>query len=395
MARILISALIARILIAALLFAVALQAQVAPRPPGAPAPTGAASAGHAPSFEQLAKRAEAARNAERLDEAVTLYRKALGMRPEWTEGWWYLATILYDRDNYPEARDAFRRYVALDPRSGPGQVLFGLCLFQTGEYEMAVAAFSRADELKFGGSDQFRQIANYHLGMTLTKLGRFEPALAVFNKFARRGIDKFEIVYASGVAALRMPLLPSEVPEGKRELVSAVGHAAFQVGAQHTAAAEKEFRDVAAKYPNEPNVHYVFGTFLLLINNLEEGLQQLIQELRISPDHVPCLTQIAIEYLRRGEAEKAEPYARRCLKLDPNSFISHSTLGRVLVELDKLDEGIKDLETARRLAPDSPQTRFALGTAYRRIGRADEALKEMAEFERLKKIVDEQKKESQ
>lgn len=383
----------ARILLSAFLFALALCAQVAPRRPArAPVRAPAASAA---SFDDLAKQAEAARNAERLDEAVALYRKALGMRPDWAEGWWYLATMLYDRDNYPEAREAFRRYLALDPKSGPGQVLFGLCLFQTREYEMAVAALFRAEELKFGGTDQFREVANYHLGMALTKLGRFESALAVFTKFARRGIDKPQLADACGVAALRMPLLPSEVPEGQRALVSAVGRAVFQAGGQRTAAGEKEFRDIVAKYAKAPNVHYVFGSFLLLTSNAEEGLQQLIEELQISPDHVPCLTQIAFEYLKRGEPEIAEPYARRCLKLDPKSFISHSTLGRVLVDLDKLDEGIKELETARQLAPDSPQTRFVLGTAYRRAGRRDEAAKEMAEFERLKKIVDEQKKEDQ
>ena len=52
----------------------------------------------ASDFSTLSTRADAAREAGRLDEAVPLYRKALAVRPTWKEGWWALGTILYDQD---------------------------------------------------------------------------------------------------------------------------------------------------------------------------------------------------------------------------------------------------------------------------------------------------------
>ena len=61
------------------------------------------------SFEELARRADAARAAGALDEASRLYREAVALRPQWTQGLWALGTIAYDRNRWAECRDAFRR----------------------------------------------------------------------------------------------------------------------------------------------------------------------------------------------------------------------------------------------------------------------------------------------
>src|SRR5437764_14614195 len=74
-------------------------------------------------FDEIAKRADQARDANDLEKALTLYHKALAMRTGWAEGWWSLGTILYDRDKYLEAARAFERVVALDPRHGSARVM--------------------------------------------------------------------------------------------------------------------------------------------------------------------------------------------------------------------------------------------------------------------------------
>ncbi|MCI0347837.1 MAG: tetratricopeptide repeat protein, partial [Acidobacteriales bacterium] len=55
------------------------------------------------TFDQVAARAEQARSANRIEEAIELYRKALSLRPRWAEGWWYLGTLLYERDAFADA----------------------------------------------------------------------------------------------------------------------------------------------------------------------------------------------------------------------------------------------------------------------------------------------------
>ena len=61
----------------------------------------------AATFDQLSAKADAARDANQLDQAIPIYRKALALRPAWKEGWWSLGTILYDQNSYAPAARAF------------------------------------------------------------------------------------------------------------------------------------------------------------------------------------------------------------------------------------------------------------------------------------------------
>src|SRR5262245_46538775 len=93
----------------------ALAAAGAAPPPATARPTAA----EAPSsFEQIAAAAEKAREAGRTDEAIRYLRLGLGRKPSWTEGAWSLGTLLYDRGEFAEARDAFRRVAAAQPGNG-------------------------------------------------------------------------------------------------------------------------------------------------------------------------------------------------------------------------------------------------------------------------------------
>src|ERR1017187_6678886 len=84
-----------------------------------------------PEFDRLSKAATEARIQNRTEEAIGLYRRALALRATWTDGWWFLGELLYDDNQYPEARDSLRHLIALDRNSGPGFALLGLCEFET------------------------------------------------------------------------------------------------------------------------------------------------------------------------------------------------------------------------------------------------------------------------
>src|SRR6516225_10236166 len=86
------------------------------------------------SFEELAKAATAAREAGKTEEAIQDYKRALEIRPDWNEGWWYLGTLEYDTDHYAEAIPAFQRLTQLSPGLGGGWDFLGLCEFETKNY---------------------------------------------------------------------------------------------------------------------------------------------------------------------------------------------------------------------------------------------------------------------
>ena len=52
------------------------------------------------------------------EEAIALYAKAVKLRPDFVEGYWYQGTAYYTLDKFPECRDAFRRVTRLSPKNG-------------------------------------------------------------------------------------------------------------------------------------------------------------------------------------------------------------------------------------------------------------------------------------
>src|SRR5260370_15418502 len=94
-------------------------------------------------FERLSKQATAARMDGKAEEAVRYYKASLAARPAWAEGWWYLGSLLYDKNSFTEARDAFAQLVKYETKASPGWAFLGLCEFETKQYADALAHLER------------------------------------------------------------------------------------------------------------------------------------------------------------------------------------------------------------------------------------------------------------
>src|SRR5215813_13347048 len=119
------------------------------------------------NFDQLKAQADEAREAGRLEDAIELYRKAVAAKPNWVDGWWYLATLLYDRDRYAEAVPAFKRVTALQPQAGAPFVMLGLCEFKVGDYDSALGHIHKGQQMGIGANQDLSIAMRYHLGMLL------------------------------------------------------------------------------------------------------------------------------------------------------------------------------------------------------------------------------------
>ncbi|HXG65352.1 MAG TPA: tetratricopeptide repeat protein [Blastocatellia bacterium] len=338
------------------------------------------------AFDEAAKRADEARLAGRLDEAIAFYLQALQARPTWAEGWWYAGAILYEKDRYVEARNAFRNLVALDAKKGTAWGMLGLCEFQTREYDRAIISLQRGRLLGLGGNQELAAVVRYHAAILYIRLEQFELAYDILREFVREGNESPKVVEAFGLTMLRMPFLPSEIPPDKREQVLLAGRAGFNLAARRMDESRKAFDELLARYPEAPNVHYAFGIYLLN-QDADAALEEFRRELKISPSHVPAMLQIAFEYLKRNEHETALPWAEKSVQLAPNLFPARNVLGRVLLELGQVERAIKELEAGVKLAPDSPEMHYALARAYTRAGRKADAAREREIFQRLEKLL--------
>jgi tetratricopeptide (TPR) repeat protein len=372
-------------------------AQPGSKPPAAQAPGSggrsakapaapAAKPARAPGTAALMKQAAAATAERKLDEALALYAKAVRLQPSLTEAHWYVGVLNYDLDRYEPARNAFRRVIELSPEKGEAWTLKGLCEFQLKNYESALTDLVNGRRFGFGGNPEIVSVARYHLAVLLTRDEEFDQGGKLLSEFANEGNDAPRVIEAMGIATLRMPLLPSEVPSARREMVMMAGRATFYSGARLVAAAEKAFEELVERFPETPHVHYAFGSFLVN-EQADRALEEFKAELKVSQHHPLAKLQIAYEYIRRGEWDAARPWAEQAVAEAPTNFSARKAYGQVLLETGDMEGAITHLEAGVKLAPDSPALRFTLASAYRRAGRAADAAREQAEFTRLDRML--------
>lgn len=339
------------------------------------------------AFENAAKVADEARVAGRLDEAIEAYTNAVRIRPKWPDGWWYLGAIYYAKDLYPQARDSFSNLVALQPERAPAWGMLGLCQFQTREYERSIASLERGLSLGLDGNKELRSVVLYHSALLYVRYEQFEMAYEALRQLET--YDNQKIIEAFGLVMLRMPVLPNEIPGDKREQVLLAGRAGASMAARHLDASRTYFGELVARYPNDPNVHYSFGVFILP-QDAETALKEFRRAQELDPNHQPALVQLAFEYLKRRDYDAALPLAEKSVALAPRMFPARNVLGRVLLELGQIERAIHELEEGVRLAPESPDMHFALARAYLRAGRKEEADREHVIFKKLEEKYNQQ-----
>ncbi|HWP42871.1 MAG TPA: tetratricopeptide repeat protein, partial [Blastocatellia bacterium] len=215
-------------------------------------------------FQKLSKEADQAREAGRLDDAVVLYNRALRLKQDWVEGWWYLGAIFYEMGRYAEAKEALKILLSIQSNNGPAWAMLGLCEYQLRNYDQALADIQQGRSLGLGNNKPFIDVARYHAGLLMTRAAMFELGFDALRDFAREGNESMSVIEALGINVLRMPMLPVEVPPDKRELVLLAGRAAYYQAARRVQEAQLAFQELIKRYPTAPNVHYAYGVFLLI-----------------------------------------------------------------------------------------------------------------------------------
>lgn len=338
------------------------------------------------SFDEIAKQAEAARSSDRMLEAINLYTEGVHLRPQWSEGWWSLGSLLYDQDRFPEAKIAFERFAAISPKPAVAYAFLGLCEYETHDYDRALAHFRAWARAGWPGTRQSIDVSVFHFALLLTRDGKFVQALYLLATEAAKMGETPALAEAMGLASLRMRNIPEDYEPEAREMVWLAGQAALyaaQTNPEFDRADEYADR-LASHYPEHSEVHYFRGTLFTMQKRVSDAEHEYRQALRISPELVPAMLALAEIDLDKNELEEADALARKSIELAPKDPEAHHVLGRVLMTKNENAASSTELEIAKKLAPDSALVHSHLAIVYSRLGRTQEAKSEAATFLRLK-----------
>lgn len=361
---------------------------------GAQRPKSARTTQPSVSFEKVAAQAKEAREAGNLDDAITYYQKCVALKPRWDEGWWYLATILYDRDRYEEATKAFKQVAALRPQVGAPLAMLGLCEYRIGRYDEAFMHLQQGRQRGIGNNPDLVRIAQYHEGTLFLLRSDFETAQRIFMSLSRDGLNSQDLIFATGLAVLRISALPKQIDVNnhERELIRRAGLAQHYFAQLNVADARTEYERLVAEYPKAPNLQYAYGRFLVDTRDDEGGVAAFYREIENSPKHALARLQIAYIKSRSKEPEAGIKLAQEAVLANPRLPLGHYILGRLLFETGKNAEAIAELEAAQKMAPSEPRIYYTLARAYAKANRRDDADRARETFARLNKMAEDAKK---
>jgi tetratricopeptide (TPR) repeat protein len=335
-------------------------------------------------FQSLLSQAGKSREGQRIDEAISLYREAVKLQPASAEAWWYLGLCLNDKQRYDEAAKAFASVAAQLPRQGAGWAMLGISQFRLKQYDKALESLRKAHQWKVPALNGLDRVARYHFAILLNRAGQFDLASGLLMTFVAENAVTPLVNTATGTSALRMNVLPGDLPPTREEVVKLAGEAVILGWQKRPSEAIRKAGILLDKYPEQPNANYLMG-YLLLLDQNPKSMEYFERELKLQPDHVQARLQIAYEYVNRGQPEKGLAYAKQAATLAPGDFIARDMLGRILLAVDDVQAAVPELESAVKLQPDSAEAHLHLATAYNRSGRKEAAAREREIFGRLEK----------
>lgn len=327
------------------------------------------------TFDDLAAQAAAARDQQNVPLALDRYHQALQLKPDWIEGWWNVGLLHYVGRQCEPAIEAFNHLLQINPAFVPAIAIRGLCEFQTGAYEDSLRDLDRAVAHGAAGDTEHAAILRYHLGLLLTRDGRFWDALGQFRALASHDSGDPDLPIAIGMAGLRMQRLPQDLNAADRQLCAAVGQAAQESMTDSSDTADASFRDLFVHYPATPNLHYFYG-LLLFSHDRGMAAEQFQQEVAVNPSNELARASLAFTLMYVGRYTEAVPVAEHALSAEPTMLMAQLALGRSLIETGNEKRGLELLHQVLDHDPNNIEAHLGLVAAYSREGRKEDAYRE-------------------
>jgi TolB-like protein/DNA-binding winged helix-turn-helix (wHTH) protein/Tfp pilus assembly protein PilF len=145
--------------------------------------------------------------------------------------------------------------------------------------------------------------------------------------------------------------------------------------------AEKEFQVSLELDPNSAEGHRAYSTYLATLRRHEESLAEVRRARELSPLSLSINTQLGRALTRLGRYEEAIDQLRKAQEIDASFAGPSIALGVLYLRKGDQTEAIVALENAAKLS--SPRPQRWLGYAYGVTGRRPEALKILADLQRL------------
>ena len=341
----------------------------------------AQNSGKEASVETLHEQAATAERRGDLPAAARLYEEILGLDATIAPAYNNLGAIYFKEREYGKAAAVLEKGLRLNPHMPSAIALLGMSLYESGKYAEARPRLEEA--LKANPADANMEM---FLANDLTRLGDFAGAAErlqhltslepknqhlwyllarVYMQLGRQALTKMNSIDPNSVWAHE---ISGEIMEGMKNYEGAI----------------VEYKKAVDAAPHEPGAHYKLGDAYWSLSQWDNATPEFQAELANDPHN--CMAQFKLgDILIRQNVRPDEALSDidKSLAMCPALTDARVDRGKILIQLNRNEEALRDLQTAEKATPDDSQVHFLLARAYRALGRGEEARSQMQIFSRL------------
>ncbi len=320
-----------------------------------------------------------ARQQHNVEAEIAEFRKATELDPSLAEAFVNLGSPYMEKHDYGAAIVPLKRALELSPDLAVAHEFLGYALLAQGYAAEAIPHLQRVGALEALG------IAQIETGQLTEAVANFTAALA------KRPADPDLLYY--------------------------LGHASGLLS-------KTAIDNLIANYPESARAHQALAENYYALRQMPQAEKEYLEALRLRPDLPDLHLELGQVYANSAQWPKAEAEFRAETKLQPGKAEAAYRLGTALLQEGKAGEALPELKRANELKPEMAETLYSLGKAasltggnataekswlkvieiekntslaaqahfglaglYRKQGKAEQARREMQEFQKLQSTI--------
>jgi tetratricopeptide (TPR) repeat protein len=260
---------------------------------------------------------------------------------------YYQASQLINRGEWPQAVEALRKVIDLNPDPLFLQGIYtmlGIAIYRTGDTDAAAAAFSEA--IKLEENNHFAQL---FLGTTLMLSNRFEEAISPFKKAAELDPSQSHVNFYLGHVYSKLGRTDEAIEAYEAEISThRLSREAYQdlaklyvkLGDADASAHERSYLKAIETYekwievsPGDAEVHNLIGYLYSMIDRLDPAIEAFKKAIEADPNNVIAHTNLGTAYLATELNSEAKEIFERLARLDEETM--RERLPKVSSNLDE------------------------------------------------------------
>jgi predicted TPR repeat methyltransferase len=137
--------------------------------------------------------------------------------------------------------------------------------------------------------------------------------------------------------------------------------------------AEKIYRSILARQPDNPDALHFLGVLLHQTGQSDKAIASVNQALRFNPSYLDACNNLGNIYKETGDMQKAAETYRKVIDMAPDHAGACNNLGVVLRNLGAYEESVRALLKAAELSPGNADVFQNLGNSYQEQDEYDKA----------------------